>query len=94
MFSNNGVIAWTQFDPTGDGYSLSHALALDHKNNAVLTGQNANYYPQTQYGTYGIGTNGVYIWTGLYPTGEWYVFRPKASLKGSFFQLQPGQFEG
>jgi hypothetical protein len=27
-------------------------------------------------------------------TGEWYVFRPKASLKGSFFQLQAGQFEG
>jgi hypothetical protein len=58
---------WTSFNPTGEVLSLAHALVLDNASDVLIIGRNANYYPQTQYGAYKINTNGVYVWTNLYP---------------------------
>jgi hypothetical protein len=66
-YTADGQAAWSAFNPTGDGYSLSHALALDQRGNALVIGQNANYYPNMQYATYKINATGTYIWTNLYP---------------------------
>jgi hypothetical protein len=66
-FSSGGSVIWSQFDPTGDGYSVSTSLALDGLGNAIVTGMNANDYPNSCYGTYKMNTNGAYIWTNLYP---------------------------
>jgi hypothetical protein len=59
---------WTALDPTGNGGSVAHGIALDAIDNTFVTGADADYYPNTPYpiGTYKIGTTGAYVWTNLY----------------------------
>jgi hypothetical protein len=66
-YAADGSGNWSAFNPTGDTFSRAHALALDNTDNALVIGQNANFYPNMQYGSYKINTNGVYVWTNLYP---------------------------
>jgi hypothetical protein len=66
-YDSGGNLAWISFDPTGDFFSRAHALTLDNANDALVIGQNAYYYPQTQYGAYKINAAGAYVWTNLYP---------------------------
>jgi hypothetical protein len=65
--ANNGSVTWIQGDPTGDSFSQAYGLALDNLANVIVTGKNAFNYPSTSYGTYKVNTNGVYVWTNLYP---------------------------
>jgi hypothetical protein len=67
-YTPSGDELWGAYNPTGDLFSLGRALALDGANNTLVIGQNANYYPNIQYGTYELNTNGAYRWTNLYPT--------------------------
>ncbi len=66
-FASDGTLLWWQVDPTGDAYSYSYGFALDSAGNAILTGENANDYPSTCYGTYKLSVSGAYLWTNLYP---------------------------
>jgi hypothetical protein len=67
-YTTDGRVAWSAFNPTDDVYSISHALAVDGAGNTFVIGQNANHYPNMQYGTYKINADGSYIWTNLYPS--------------------------
>jgi hypothetical protein len=66
--ASNGTVVWTAYDPTGNGGSVAHGIALDSLGNAFVTGADAHYYPNTPYpiSTYKIGTNGAYVWANLY----------------------------
>ena len=66
-YTKDGNGLWVAFNPTGDGYSLAYNMAVDNQGNVLVTGQNANFYPSMQYGTYRINTNGAYVRTNLYP---------------------------
>jgi Beta-propeller repeat len=68
-YASNGNGLWNAWDPTGDVYSFAYALALDYKGDVVVTGQNANFYPNMQYGTYKMNSNGMYTYTNLFPSG-------------------------
>jgi len=65
---DGGSVVWNAYDPTGNGGSMAHALALDSSGEAFVTGYDGHYSPNTPYpiGTYKIGTNGAYLWTNLY----------------------------
>jgi hypothetical protein len=67
-YAFNGSEIWASSDPTANGGSVAHGIALDAIGNAFVTGADAHYYPNTPYpiGTYKIGTNGAYVWTNLY----------------------------
>jgi hypothetical protein len=68
---NNGSLTWTALDPTGNGFSIARSFALDILSDIWVTGSkySAFYeYTNTQYGTYGLNTNGAYICTNLYPS--------------------------
>ncbi|MGD1085409.1 MAG: SBBP repeat-containing protein, partial [Verrucomicrobiota bacterium] len=64
---STGSVVWAAGNPTGGAAGVASALALDNVGNVLVTGANTHYYPNTQYGTYKIGTNGTYVWTNLYP---------------------------
>jgi hypothetical protein len=66
--SNAGGVLWGAGNPTGNGASLVHGLALDESYNAFVTGQN-DYHstPNCALATYKINTNGAYLWTNSYP---------------------------
>lgn len=42
-YAQNGSAIWTAFNPTGDTFSAAHALTVDHLNNVVIVGEDANY---------------------------------------------------
>jgi hypothetical protein len=66
-FANGGGLDWVAYDPTANGSSLAHGLALNGTYDVVVTGQNEHYpYPNGGYGTYKIDTNGSYVWTNIY----------------------------
>ena len=68
---DNGSVVWNAYDPTGNGGSMAHAFTLASGGNVWVTGAkySAYYaYTNTQYGTYKINTNGVYIATNIYPS--------------------------
>jgi hypothetical protein len=67
-YGPNGSQVWTEYNPTYNGSSLAHGMALDMANNVVLTGQaHDNFDFNSTYGTYRIDTNGVCVWTNTYP---------------------------
>jgi hypothetical protein len=67
-YGSNGSMLWSADNPTANGGSVAHGLALDAASNAFVTGADAHYYPNTPYpiGTYKIGPNGAYLWANLY----------------------------
>ncbi len=67
-FDADGHLLWAAYNPTANGGSVARGLALDAMGDAVVTGADGHYYPNTPYpiGTYKIGTNGAYVWTNLY----------------------------
>jgi hypothetical protein len=66
--ARNGNVVWIQGDPTGDSFSEAKGLSLDDAENVIVTGQNANDYPNTSYGTYKLNIGGTYVWTNLFPS--------------------------
>ena len=67
-YGNGGSLVWSSFYETHGNFSLAHGLAVDNMGNVVVTGDNAYQYPNTQYGTYKLNTNGTCTFTNLYPT--------------------------
>jgi len=67
LSESTGQVVWSAGDPTGDGYSLAHALAPASWGNLIVAGMDAYDYPNSSYGTYKIGTNGSYMWGRVYP---------------------------
>jgi hypothetical protein len=65
--NSGGTTAWYDSDPTGFGGSSATGLTVDRNGNVVVTGGNAQFYPNDCYGTYEIGASGDYIWTNLFP---------------------------
>jgi hypothetical protein len=67
-YKTDGSETWTAADPTLNGGSLAHGLAVDAIGNTFETGADAHYYPNTPFpiGTYKIGPTGAYVWTNLY----------------------------
>jgi hypothetical protein len=66
--STNGDLVWIANNPTANGASQAHGLAVDGLGNVFVTGANEHYPPVSRYGTYRIISNGAYVWTNLYPT--------------------------
>jgi hypothetical protein len=67
-YSTTGSLVWMAFNPTGDLFSQSRALGLDKCGSVLVTGANDYYDPNRCYGTYKLSTNGLYLWTNLYPS--------------------------
>jgi hypothetical protein len=67
-YTSAGDGLWAASNPTSNGGSSAHGLAVDKFGDAFVTGYNGHYYPNTPFpiGTYKIGTNGAYLWTNLY----------------------------
>jgi hypothetical protein len=66
-YSNNGAVLWFHQNPTYDGFSFAYSVALDKSNEVLITGRNSYDYPQAQYGTYKLSTEGGVVLTNLYP---------------------------
>jgi hypothetical protein len=68
MFSKNGGVGWTAYNPSHDGASLARALALDKFGNTFIAGELTVLYPTSPnpIGTFALNSNGDYIWTNLY----------------------------
>jgi hypothetical protein len=56
-YDANGNSVWTSFNPTDNGGSVAHGIALDTMSNTFVTGADAHYSPNTPFpiGTYKIG---------------------------------------
>jgi hypothetical protein len=68
QYNNDGSPGWSASNPTDNVSSMSHGMALDSQGNVVVTGGSTYYFPNNQYGTYKLGTNGNYLWGSFYPT--------------------------
>jgi hypothetical protein len=69
MYSSSGALDWFS-NLTPASSSQSHGLALDYRQNVVVTGQiNYNYTGYFSYlcGTFKVNTNGNPVWTNYYP---------------------------
>jgi hypothetical protein len=75
-YSDSGSLLWTANDPDENvGPNVADDMLLDSVGNVMLTGQFVylgpeNAYAVYAYGTYKANTNGSWIWTNLYPIGQ------------------------
>jgi hypothetical protein len=67
-YDSEGNFIWVSYNLTGGGHSQGYGLTLDKSGNVFPTGQQGYYYPNLAYATYKLNTNGISIWTNLYPT--------------------------
>jgi hypothetical protein len=67
-FTLDGSALWAAFNPTVDGASSAHGLAVSQASNIVVTGQLTILHPTSPLpiGTFAIDDTGNYIWTNLY----------------------------
>jgi len=68
-YSNGGSLLWLAPNPTDSVGSQGYGLSLDAYGNAFVTGESEQGYPHQCYcfATCRLSTNGVYLWTNLYP---------------------------
>ena len=64
---NTGSIIWTADNPTPNAGGLANGFAPDNLGNVWVTGSVEYSFPNTEYGTYKINSNGAYTVTNLYP---------------------------
>jgi len=71
-YNSDGSSGWDTGNPTYNGYSTAHGLALDNATNVLVTGQAPSNFtsdnsPLFSYATFKLNTNGSVLWGDEYP---------------------------
>ncbi len=66
-FASNGNLVWVSYDAYLSTLAIAHSLKVCKDLSVIITGQIPYDYPNTNYGTVKLDSNGTLAWTNLYP---------------------------